>query len=577
MLELQKLREPFLNHWFDLSDFVLPRTGRFTNVRNDMKRAKRNDFSLINNTGTIALDRLKAVLMTGITSPARPWLRFRIKDTALADVKENKVWLEMLQNEFFAVLQSSNFYSIVPGLYEEVALYGTSAIEVVNHDKNLVSFSQLTVGQYVIATNNFNEVDSVFYETAMSVSQMYQEFVYGQEDEEAAEQRLSVEVRKSYTKGDIDQRYTVIRGVFPNDDPQDMQMQAKQLEQAGAMPWKAVAFEPDFLSGGVQNNNEILSTGYFKNFPILVPRWHLLPPDAYGRSPGMAALGDIKTLQEMERVSLEILEKSADPPLMVHTSALEGKIKRDAGEITYAPGDGSNAPVTPLVSMPTASMEMVAQINRIEFRIKEALHADLSSTIENLRPPPGVTGGSRNITATEVNAREREKMLQLSPVMERFDHDFLGPLAVILTQKIIDSGRVPPMPIEMEQTRIEIDYQNIVSVALRDHANKGVIDYINFTSDFAEHPQFSELPMRMNVSLAADKIADGFNVPPDVMYSKEELEQIMEVRQEQEQEQAALAAAKQASEIGANLGKTPGSGGRPMSQEIAEVMDGEPQ
>ena len=128
---------------------------------------------------------------------------------------------------------------------------------------------------------------------------MYEAYVMGEPDREAAEMRLSPQVREHWKKGEIDERFKVIKGVFPNDEDEETRMAARQGGENVDFPFKGIAFQPDVPGKMDQTPGDILKTSFYKQMPILVPRWHLNPGDSYGRSPGMTALGDIKMLQDM--------------------------------------------------------------------------------------------------------------------------------------------------------------------------------------------------------------------------------------------------------------------------------------
>ncbi len=78
---LKQERESWISHYQEISDYLLPRSGRFfTQDRNDGR--KRHN-AIYDNTGIRALRVLGAGLMSGATSPARPWFRLATPDRDL--------------------------------------------------------------------------------------------------------------------------------------------------------------------------------------------------------------------------------------------------------------------------------------------------------------------------------------------------------------------------------------------------------------------------------------------------------------------------------------------------------------
>ena len=547
---LRGQREGKMKHWKDLSDFVLPRAGRFQESSGYVEEHKENDFEILNNTATTALDMLKSLLMHSITNPSIPWLKFKVKED-FGDNQDLKIWLEALDREFFSVLRASNFYSVIPALFEEISLFGISAMEVIPHPEKLIFFKPMTIGQYCCAADVTNELDTVFFENLMSVEQIYEEFVYPMEDPKKAEGKLSEDVKEAMKQGRLDERFKIIRGCFKNDDSEEMKSRSKRNEGRGHLPYKSVAFQEGLKPDMEQGAEGILKTGYYENFPILVPRWHVAPDDVYGYSPGSAAIGDVKTLQSLQRASLEITEKLADPPIVSETQPLEGQINRNAGEITYLGGTGSGTDmVKPLVQMQRVSAELTNDIVRYEERINKTFYSHLTNSIEALRAPDGTPGAGRQVTATEIQVRNQEKILQLSPVLDRFDYDFVDPLATIIIQMIIDSGRIDPPPVPIDSLKIDIEYLNSVAAAQRNYAIRSTLDYITLSAELAGHPNYRWLGEGLRVSQTAVKICSAMDIDTDLRLTAEEIEAKIEAEREavakQQEQQMMLEMAKAA-------------------------------
>lgn len=83
-IEMENERSTFLAPWRDQGDFFVPYRPRFTLT--DTNRGVRRTQAILDNTPTDAVRTLKAGMMSGITSPARPWLRMTTPDPKTADI-----------------------------------------------------------------------------------------------------------------------------------------------------------------------------------------------------------------------------------------------------------------------------------------------------------------------------------------------------------------------------------------------------------------------------------------------------------------------------------------------------------
>ena len=91
-VKLENDRSSWRNHWMEISDYTLPRRGRFLFQTQD-DRGKKRTGKIIDNTGTMAVRTLAAGMMSGMTNPARPWFRFAVQNEELMDNHQVKTWL----------------------------------------------------------------------------------------------------------------------------------------------------------------------------------------------------------------------------------------------------------------------------------------------------------------------------------------------------------------------------------------------------------------------------------------------------------------------------------------------------
>ncbi|WP_404855555.1 portal protein, partial [Escherichia coli] len=135
LAQLKNERTSFEPHWRDLSDFINPRGSRF--LVSDVNRDDRRNTKIVDPTGSMAQRILSSGMMSGITSPARPWFKLATPDPDMMDYGPVKVWLEVVQRRMNEVFNKSNLYQSLPVMYASLGTFGTAAMAVLEDDQDV--------------------------------------------------------------------------------------------------------------------------------------------------------------------------------------------------------------------------------------------------------------------------------------------------------------------------------------------------------------------------------------------------------------------------------------------------------
>src|SRR6056297_2224995 len=77
--KLEDDRSSWRSQWIELTDYLLPRRGRYL-VENQNTKGRKRNTKIVDNTAGQSLRTLAAGMMSGLTSPARPWFRLMPQD-----------------------------------------------------------------------------------------------------------------------------------------------------------------------------------------------------------------------------------------------------------------------------------------------------------------------------------------------------------------------------------------------------------------------------------------------------------------------------------------------------------------
>ena len=104
--QLKTERATWWAHWKEISDYLLPRSGRF--FVQDRNKGNRRHNNIYDNTGTRALRTLGAGMMSGVTPRGRQWFKLETSDTDLMKYQPVNVWLSQVTYLMHRVFLSSN-------------------------------------------------------------------------------------------------------------------------------------------------------------------------------------------------------------------------------------------------------------------------------------------------------------------------------------------------------------------------------------------------------------------------------------------------------------------------------------
>jgi hypothetical protein len=304
----------------------------------------------------------------------------------------------------------------------------------------VVSFDHLEIGSYWLAQSARKKIDVMYREFSMTVRQMVQEFGLD---------NVSLSVRNLYKNGQFEAWRPVRHAIEPG-------------EPGAKMAWRSVYWE-------VGSDKTELAVRGFNTNPILGARWTTSGEDIYGSSPGMAALGEAKSLQFKEKRKASAVDKVVDPPLVGPTSLRNQRVSMLPGDITYVDVQSGMQGLKSVHDWRPDLNAMREDIQHSESQLKQMFYVDLFLMMQ---------GDTRsNITAREIEERHAEKMLMLGPVVERVNDEALDPLIdrvfdILIRRSMpywqgLVNGEpdLPPPPPELADIDLKVEFISVLAQA----------------------------------------------------------------------------------------------------------------
>lgn len=403
---LKSARSTWETHWQDIMDFYIPE--RQDIVIEQAPGTKRRNH-LFDSSGEHAMELLNSAIFSMLTPRHISWMEFSTGDEALDQEDEVRLFLQEISRRFLKVLNDSNFYRAVQELFQDLSSVGTGIMAIEEDPNFLAKFTVHVIADTVIDENNNGVVDELYRKFNWDAKKIVMEF--GEKD-------MPEKIMKAFKEGSND-KFCIVHGVYPQEIGQ---VEDKKINMA-------------YVSHYVlEETKETIEIKSFRQFPFVVPRWMKTSGEIYGRSPAMAALPEVKVINQMEKTVLKGAQKTIDPPLEVPDDGVLTRPNTTPGGLNFKrPGSD---PIRPILN--DARVDFGYQISdRTRQRIRENFF------IDQLQLQQGP-----QMTATEVERRVERQMQLLGPILARLEDELLKPLVdrvfgLMLRREMIVPEEIP--------------------------------------------------------------------------------------------------------------------------------------
>ena len=543
--QLQLGKSEWEGHWRELSRYLSPRTTRFIAGDRQAQGNKRyND--IIDSTGTRALRTLVSGLVSGVTSPARPWFQLKLLDRQMNSRGDVRWWLEAVRDIALETFLKSNCYTMLPSVYGDLGGFGTSTLIPEPDPETVVRFRSLPLGSYCLGTDDTGRVNTCYREFQMTVAQLVSKF---------GKENCSERVRSMWQSGSTEAWIDVVHAIEPNADWDHQRSESKYKRFLSAY-WEKGA--------STLEHDGMLSVRGFDEFPIIAPRWDVTGEDVYGSSPGMLALGDVKMLQLMQKRKLQALDKIVTPPMVADVSLKNKRASLLPGDITYVNDVSPGAGMRPAYQIVNFGFnELLMDIQATQRSIDDVFFKDLFLMISQIER----TG----VTATEIAARKEEKLMALGPVYMRLNDEMLDQLVESTINRLFEEGMLPPPPPGVEGAPLSIEYVSVMAQAMKSIGVENIERLMAFTGSVGS--MFPKALHRVNADKVITRYAEMVGAPSDVLYDDEQVKAAAAAEDQQMRMAQMAELAGKGAAAAKDLGAAPTTGDNALAN-IVQAMRG---
>jgi hypothetical protein len=530
---LRQTRNSWWKHWSQIGQYMMPRRNVWLSINKTEAKGNPVNDKVINERAILAANVCATGIVAGTTSQGSVWFVPKIFNQEFDDNTEEKRWLDKVQALISLVLQESNYYEAKATQALDLCVYGTSPIIIEEDDEDIINCYVPTIGEFFCANNSRGKVGTLALEYAYTVAQVVKKFGI---------ENVSESVKTLYKDASGAGQNTEIIVCMMIEEHDDTWV-GKPIPKV--FKWREVIWEKGTAC------DKVLSVRGFYEKPFSCTRWNLSGNDAYGSSPGMTALGAAKQIQHEEFSKGKSIDYARLPPMVADIAMKNQPASLIPGGMTYtATGVGSFGMKPAFEINPNVINLLSQDIALVESRIKEIFYNDLFMTVTNL---------DTTRTATEINARKQEQLIQLGPVLGRIQaelDDDLDRIFGIMQRK----GLIPAPPESIQGKPIKMEYSSMLAEAQRASSVTAIEQLAAFAGNIAAvEPKVIKRP---NWDELIKIYADALRVPSKGINSDDEVAAGIEAEAQQQQRQAMLEQSMMAIQGAKTLSETQVGGGQ---------------
>ena len=457
----------------------------------------------------LSLRHFGAAMDSMITPRTQKWHGLTVSNPEIKDRPAVKTYLETVTNLLFShrYRWRANFASQSGASYIGYGAYGAGGIMIDDVLGQGIRYRNVRMNRLWFAEDAYGVVNKAHLQWTLTARQAAEKW---------GAKQLPLFIRNAIDRNDLERRFDFLHAIRPRRDREFGKVDSRNMPiQSVWIPLNA--------------ETQIVEHSGFRVFPVAIGRFYDADDSAYGYSPAMEALPDVRMLNRMEKTNVKGAEKAVDPPLVLADDGALEAFDLRAGALNFGYMNQQGTQLVQPLNLGKNVPIGIDYANQKRESINLAFYVTLFQILVD----------NHQMTATEVLQRAQEKGILLGPTMGRVQSEQLG-AQISRELDILDhAGVLPPMPPELQEEGgiVEIEYNSPLNQAMRAEEGANVLRWAEASAPFVQaDPRAARA---MNSTAIVLGLGDVFSVPQKYKRTEEEIAE-MDAADAQQQQAAQL-------------------------------------
>ncbi len=508
-------RKTFENTWQIIADEMLG-TDDFNIIRAPGETRMRR---IYDTTGLTAGHMLAGTIHGLMVNPAAKWFSMWAEPEEIMEDEEVKDWLDHTTRTLDFVFKQPRFGFLNAAAEDILGLvfFGTCCNYIEDMPGFGPRFYSRPLGEIHVDEAWTGRIDTIYRDYKVRGRKYWQEFGKGTDDkvDRAIDKNANEEIR-------------IIHLTHPRSDLE------KGGERSDPRPWRSIHVLYD-------QKKQIKKSGYWTN-PWQIGRWSKDARELYGRSPAWVALSDQRMLNEMSFSLIKAAQKAVDPPILIPDEGVLTQLDTSPGSLIVYRSGMFRAGEDPIRPFPISTDIVITReiIGQRQNMVKDAFFMPL------IEAPTG-----SGVPATQTLDFDQRMSRTMVSMLGRVESELFHPILQRTLDVLDRGGLLLEKPPQLEEAEIIIRFVGPVSRSQRQVEAQAIVGAWAAGGQIAPtHPDvFDNLDPDKSMRI----IARASGVPPSVVRSADEVDEIREIRAQAEQQRQLLEQFTQASSAAGSL------------------------
>ena len=406
---LRAIRAPWESWWDTLRHYVLP--SRLSDEQ-QVPDAHSDTARLGDTTAVEACQKLASGHMSYMTPSNELWFKWSSPDPAAGDEAES--WYNRCSEIANRELALSNFYTELHECFLDRVGLGTGSIFCGHTRSGRLLFRHIPCGQFVCAENDEGCIDTYMREFCFTPHQAAAQFGKKNLGPRA---RALLQSKRNPHEGSL----RFLHVVRPREQ------RNRRRDSARHMPWESIYYSLD--------DNCVVEESGYREMPYMVTRFLKWGEGPYGLAPARLVYPDIRQAQFLNRV-LDMLGEVAAFPRILELANQSGEVDLRAGGRTLINPESASLGFPREWATQGRYDIGMDRLKQKQDAINRAFFVPMLELWSERK---------QQMTASEVYARENERVMLFSPSFTLFACDF-KPLMERIFAQLMRMGCFPKPP-----------------------------------------------------------------------------------------------------------------------------------